>query len=213
MGSLWVTRCFFCIFTFTTSVATEVNSRWKKSSIIHQKGSELLHCLVEEFHFNPLQNWSILNWNTFYVWGRFGPRFQLRYIICHCIFKQIFEDRNAFLLYVLGLTDSLFGSVQIIYAFIYKLEGSCEQKELWQNGWKVTDPEKKCMYILFIDRSSWQNNGTDCLPCPQYLWISHSGIQKSGIQYNRERWTREQSQWLLPTDRRSVQWDEMAKEN
>lgn len=81
----------------------------------------------------------------------FGPRFQLRCMICHCICKQIFENRNGVLLYVLGFIDWLFGNVQIMYAFVYKLQGSCEQKELWQNCWKDTDPEKK-MYVHFIYR-------------------------------------------------------------
>lgn len=34
MGAVWVTRCYFCVFTFTIYLIIEIDSRWEKNFVI-----------------------------------------------------------------------------------------------------------------------------------------------------------------------------------
>lgn len=69
--------------------------------------------------------------------------------------------------------------------------------------------------LLFVaqDCTSWPHYGTDCVPSTQHLRVSDCGVQSASVHHYGKRWSRQQSQPLLPAVWRPVQRDVVAEEN
>lgn len=70
----------------------------------------------------------------------------------------------------------------------------------------------KLIYFFTLDCQIRPNDGTDCLPRAQHMWIPNQGVKTTNLLHYREGWARQQDQRFLPAVRRPLQWNELAKE-
>lgn len=156
MGAAWVTRCYFCMFTFTAYPIIEIDSRWEKHFVIRAESPWTSPLFTGRYLFQFAGKLKHSELQHYLYLGKYEPRGFVRLIFA-ALFRQAFENKNSFTLFWDWLVQ-LYCNVQIINALICKWKGSCEQEKIWQNNWIVTDSNKNVhfVYRLFDMIEQWK---------------------------------------------------------
>lgn len=97
MGAAWVTRCYFCMFTFTIYPIIEIDSRWEKNFVIRAESpwTSPLFPGRDLFQFTAKLKRSELE--HFLCLGKPGPRFFLSPLFAALFRRRLLKIKTALL--------------------------------------------------------------------------------------------------------------------